>query len=135
MIPASPALRSVLPFPSISTIKLPSITCSSSWAPGCRGQPQAFENASVGVRQLYHGSIGRRHRVVIEVHVAVGLGPEPDATGDGLRKRVLQVKLAVEIGRDLGPGDTHLEVMPLAGRRRRVANPFDRGSLSFLEFP
>src|SRR4030095_11352490 len=35
MIPASPDLSSVLPLPSISTIKLPSITCSSSWAPGC----------------------------------------------------------------------------------------------------
>src|SRR5262249_31977394 len=31
---------------------------------------------------------------------------------------MLQVKLAVEIGRDLWPGDVDLEVMPLAGRGR-----------------
>ena len=34
---------------------------------------------------------------------------------------MLQVKLAVEIGRDLGPGDADFEVVPLAGRGRRIA--------------
>src|SRR5262249_45740515 len=41
MIPASPALRRLLPLPSTSTIKLPSITCSNSWAPGCTCQGAA----------------------------------------------------------------------------------------------
>src|SRR5262245_65923245 len=48
---------------------------------------------------------------------------------------MLQVKLAVEIGRDLGPGDADLEVVPLAGRGWRIANPFHRGPLAFLELP
>src|SRR5262249_8212643 len=42
MIPASPALRRLLPLPSTSTIKLPSITCSNSWAPGCTCQGAAL---------------------------------------------------------------------------------------------
>src|SRR5215470_19271195 len=48
---------------------------------------------------------------------------------------MLQVKLAVEISRDLGPGDVDLEVVPLAGRGRRIAYPFHRRALAFLEFP
>src|SRR5262245_18470080 len=35
--------------------------------------------------------IGRRHRVVVEVHVTVGFGPQTDAPSDGLRQFVLQV--------------------------------------------
>src|SRR5258707_13396477 len=52
-----------------------------------------------------------------------------------LGQDMLQVKFAVEIGRDLGPGDLNLEVVPLAGWGWRIANPFHRGSLAFLEFP
>jgi hypothetical protein len=48
---------------------------------------------------------------------------------------MLQVKFAVEIGRELGAGDADLEVMPLASRGRRIANPFDRRPLAVLEFP
>src|SRR6185295_8423132 len=80
-------------------------------------------------------SIRRRDRKVVEVDVAVGLRPQPDASVDGLRQHMLQVELAVEIARDLGARDLHLEVVPLAGRGRRVANPFDRGAFALLELP
>jgi hypothetical protein len=48
---------------------------------------------------------------------------------------MLQVEFTVEVRRDLGPGNAHLEIVPLSGRGRRVANPFYRGSFAFLEFP
>jgi len=35
--------------------------------------------------------IGLRHRVVVEVHVTVGFGPQTNAPSDGLRQFVLQV--------------------------------------------
>jgi len=35
--------------------------------------------------------IGGSHRVVVEVHVTVGFGPQPDASSDGLRQFVLQI--------------------------------------------
>src|SRR5260370_850190 len=41
IIPASPVLRSVAPCPSISTVTSPSMTWSSSWAPGCMCQGAA----------------------------------------------------------------------------------------------
>src|SRR4029077_2570153 len=80
-------------------------------------------------------SIRRRDRKVVEVDVAVGLRPQPDAAADGLWEHMLQVELAVEIARDLGARDLHLEVVPLAGRGRRVADPFDRGAFALLELP
>src|SRR5260370_17964540 len=80
-------------------------------------------------------STGRGRSEVVEVHVAVGLGPQADSSRNRLGQDMLQVELAVEIGRDLGPGDAHLEVVPLAGWGRRIANPFHRGPLAFLEFP
>src|SRR6266567_2930395 len=84
---------------------------------------------------LYHRSISRRHDEVVEVHVAVGLGPQADSPRNRVGQDMLQVELAVEIGRDLGSGDADLEVVPLAGWGRRIANPFHRGPLAFLEFP
>ena len=81
---------------------------------GAFGQAQAFEDAAVGVRQLHHGSIGRRHREIVEVHVAVGLGPQADAPRNRLGQIVLQVKLAVEIGRALGEESSSTS----AGRQR-----------------
>src|SRR5262245_556304 len=80
-------------------------------------------------------SIGRRHGEVVEIDVAVGLRPQPDASADGFRQHMLQLELAVEISRDLGARDLHLEVVPLAGRGRRVADPFDRGAFALLELP
>src|SRR5215472_18891147 len=80
-------------------------------------------------------SVSRSHGEVVEVHVAVGLRPQPDAARDRLRQDMLEVQLAVETGRDLGPRELDLEIMTLVARRRRVANPFHRGSLAFLEFP
>ena len=91
--------------------------------------------AAFRIRVLHHRSIGRRHGEVVEVHVTVGLGPQADSSRHRLGQDVLQVKLAVEIGRDLGPGDADLEVVPLAARGRRIANPFHRGPPTFLEFP
>src|SRR5262245_65756836 len=67
--------------------------------------------------------------------MAVGLGPQADSSRNRLGQDMLQVELAVEIGRDLGPGDVDLEVVPLAGRGRRIAYPFHRRALAFLEFP
>ena len=98
---------------------------------------QACEHAraTTQVRQRRHRSIGRRHGEVVEIHVAVGLRPQADASGDRLGQDVLQVELAVEIAGDLGPLDRDLEVVPLARRRRGVADPFDRGTLALLEFP
>jgi hypothetical protein len=46
---------------------------------GAFGQAQAFEDAAVGVWQLHHRSIGRRHREIVKIHMAVGLGPQADA--------------------------------------------------------
>src|SRR5262245_53544827 len=48
-------------------------------------------------------SVSRSHGEVVEVHVAVGLRPQPDAARDRLGQDMLEVQLAVEIGRDLGP--------------------------------
>jgi hypothetical protein len=48
---------------------------------------------------------------------------------------VLKIKLAVEIGLDLRACDADLEIVPLARRGRRVANPFDLGATAFLELP
>src|SRR5947209_6751404 len=72
-------------------------------------------------------SISRHHREIVEVHVAVGLGPQADASGYRLGEHVLQVRFAVEIGCDLRPDDVDLEVMPLPRRGRRVPNPLYRG--------
>src|SRR5262245_57582315 len=80
-------------------------------------------------------SISRRHGEVVEVHVAVGLGPQADSSRNRLGQDMLQVKLAVEIGRDLGPGDADLKVVPLAGRGPGNADPFRRGPCAFPEFP
>ena len=68
---------------------------------------QACEHAraTTEVRQRRHRSVGRRHGEVVEIHVAVGLGPQADASGDRLGQDVLQVELAVEIAGDLGPLD------------------------------
>src|SRR5215831_21208480 len=84
---------------------------------------------------LHHRSICWRHREVVEIHMAVGLGPQADAPRHRRGQDVLQVALPVEVRRDLWPGDADLEVMPLTSRRGSVANPFHRGSLAFLEFP
>src|SRR5215475_4656865 len=84
---------------------------------------------------LHHRSICWRHGEVVEVHVAVGLGPQADSSRNRLGQDMLQVKLAVEISRDLGPSYMDLEVVPLAGRGRRIAYPFHRRALAFLEFP
>src|SRR5262249_19655541 len=49
---------------------------------------------------------------------------------------MLQVKLAVEIGRDLGPGDAHVEVVSLAGRGRRIApEPCSTSSRTAITLP
>ena len=68
---------------------------------------QACEHAraTTEVRQRRHRSVGRRHGEVVEIHMAVGLGPQADASGDRLGQDVLQVELAVEIAGDLGPLD------------------------------
>src|SRR5215204_2613516 len=80
-------------------------------------------------------SIGRRHGEVVEIHMAVRLRPQADASGDRLRQDVLQLKLAVEVAFDLGAGDPHLEIVPLTGRGRRIADPFHRGALALFELP
>src|SRR5262249_37077760 len=66
------------------------------------------------------------HGIIVEVHIAVGLRPQPDTAGDRCRKFVLQIELAVEIAFDLLAGNADLEVVPDARRSRRVANPFHR---------
>src|SRR5262249_56311662 len=66
--------------------------------------------------------------------MAVGLGPQADSSRNRLGQDMLQVELAVEIGRDLGPGDVDLEVVPLAGGGRRISGPFYPGPPSFFEF-
>src|SRR5712671_1882120 len=48
---------------------------------------------------------------------------------------MLQIQFAVQIAFNLRSRDAHLEVMPLAGRCRSVADPLHRGALAFLEFP
>src|SRR5262249_42433020 len=106
-----------------------SLSLSPEWA-----SPRRC-NSMLPKSGLHHRLICWRHREVVEIHVAVGLRPQADASRNRLGQDMLQVKLAVEIGRDLGPGDADLEVVPLAGRGRRIANPFHRGSLAFLEFP
>ena len=49
---------------------------------------QACEHtlATAEMRHRRHRSIGRRHGEVVEIHVAVGLGPQADAAGDRLRQ-------------------------------------------------
>src|SRR5260370_6309431 len=79
-------------------------------------------------------SIGRRHGEVIEVHVAVGLGPQADSSRNRLGQDMLQVELAVEIGRDLGPGDADLEVVPLAGLGWGIADTIYPVARFFLQF-
>src|SRR5262249_59933654 len=95
-----------------------SLSLSPEWASPRRCNSMLPKSA------LHHRSICWRHREVVEIHVAVGLGPQADAPRHWRGQDVLQVGLAVEIGRDLGPGDLHLEVMPLTSRRGSVANPF-----------
>src|SRR3977135_3474864 len=80
-------------------------------------------------------SIRRHDREAVEINVTVGLGPQAEAAGDRLGQRVLEVGFAVERSFDLGAGDADLELVPLAARRRRVANPFHRRSLPLLELP
>src|SRR4051812_27786102 len=41
---------------------------------------------------------------LVEMHIAVRLRPETDLSRNGLRPRVVQVQLAVEIALDLGAG-------------------------------
>src|SRR5260370_39372646 len=67
--------------------------------------------------------IRRRRRKIGEIHVAVRLRPKPDAPGNRLRQRMLEIELAVEVTLDLGAGDADLELVPLAGRGRRVPGP------------
>src|SRR6266498_5287271 len=76
-----------------------------------------------------------RRRIIGEIHVAVRLGPQSDASGNRRRQRMLEIELAVEIAFDLVAGDANLEVVPLPGRGRRVPNPFHRRALAFFEFP
>src|ERR1700704_671603 len=80
-------------------------------------------------------SIRRHDREAVEIDVTVGLGPQADAAGDRLGQGVLEVGFAVERGFDLGAGDADLELVPLAARRRRVANPFHRRPPALLELP
>src|SRR5262249_60798599 len=83
---------------------------------------------------LHHRSICWRHGEVVEVHMAVGLRPQADSSRNRLGQDMLQVKLAVEIGRDLGPGDVHLEVVPLAGGGGGGAGSLSPPAVAVLHF-
>src|SRR5262249_62352605 len=97
------------------------------------GDAQALEKRRATIElPLRHRSISRRHGEVVEVHVAVGLRPQADSSRNRLGQDMLQVKFAVEIGRDLGPGDADLEVVPLAGRGGGFVDSFYPGPASFL---
>src|SRR5262245_20205226 len=72
--------------------------------------------------------------VVAEVHVAIRLGPQADATRYRLWQRILEIELAVE-PLNLGAIDANLEFMPLLRGSRRVAHPFDGGSLALFKLP
>src|SRR5919202_5643225 len=72
---------------------------------------------------LRRTSFRRRHREIVEVHVAIGLGPEADAPGHGRGQRVLQVALAVEVAFHSGARDADLELVPLMARGRGVPDP------------
>src|SRR5829696_8152839 len=80
-------------------------------------------------------SIGWPYRVVAEIHVAVGFGPQANAARYRLRQRVFVIAPAVEIALDLGAVDPDFELVPLLGRGRRAAYPFDRGALALFELP
>src|SRR5262249_40583154 len=80
-------------------------------------------------------SIRRRHRKSVEVHMAIGLGPEPDAPGHGLWQRVIQVALAIEVAFHGGARDADFELMPLMARGWGVPNPLHRGALALFELP
>lgn len=69
---------------------------------------------------------GRRHSKVCKMHIAVGFRPEPDSPGHRLGKRVLQVQFTIEVTLDFRAADSHLQVVPLPARRRRVSNPLHR---------
>src|SRR5215471_3367512 len=67
--------------------------------------------------------------------MTVRFRPQADAPRYRLRQRVLEVELAVEPALDLGAGDADFQVVPLAGRGRGVADPFDRRAPALLELP
>src|SRR5262245_58770318 len=105
------------------------LMCAGSQESGFIAYGMVDPRARVG------SSLSRRGGESVEPDIAVRLRPQPDLAGDGLRQRVLQVGLAVEEAFDLGAADADLQVMPLAGRRRRVADPFHRRALALLELP
>src|SRR4029077_14438826 len=80
-------------------------------------------------------SVVHRDRIVAEVHMAVGLRPQADAARYGLCKRVLEIKLAVEIAFNLRSSDANLKIVPLLCGSRRIPHPFDRGPLALFELP
>src|SRR4051794_16608675 len=80
-------------------------------------------------------SVGRADGVVGKIHMTVSLGPQADAARRGLRQPVFKIELAVEIALDLGAGDPDFEFVPLPGRGRRIAYPFDRGAFALFELP
>src|SRR4051794_34834586 len=79
--------------------------------------------------------VGCDYGIVVEIHIAIRLRPQTDPACNRCREVVLQVELAIEIAFDLLTGDAHLEVVPCARRRWRIANPFDRGPFTLLELP
>src|SRR5262245_61487432 len=78
--------------PSKMTVA-PSVARSS--VPG--GAQPAHDHHALGASARSCRSISRRHGEVVEVHVAVGLGPQADSSRNRLGQDMLQVKLAVEI--------------------------------------
>src|SRR5262249_11124229 len=109
-------------FVCIGNIRNPRILRGLSLSQDC-ASPRPC-NSMLPTSGLHHRSICWRHGEVVEIHVAVSLGPQADAPRHRRGQDVLQVGLAVEVRRDLWPGDLHLEVMPLTSRRGSVANPF-----------
>src|SRR5262249_22775142 len=80
-------------------------------------------------------SICWRHRERVEVHVAIGLGPEADTPGHGLGQRVFQVALAIKVAFHGGARNADLELMPLLARGRGVPDPLHGGTLALFELP
>src|SRR6266511_681552 len=80
-------------------------------------------------------SLARLDSKIIEVDDAVGLGPDADAAGYRPRQGVSQVESAVQIALDRCSFHGEPQVVPLAGRCRRVPYPLHRTALAVLELP
>src|SRR5215510_5108411 len=73
--------------------------------------------------------------IVIDVHMAIGLRPDPDLAGHRLGELVGEIELAVEITLHAVALDHDLEVMPGLRRRGHVTHPLHRAAPALFELP